>query len=81
MVMTKVVLKEGLDMVLLPDHGGISRPHSHQHLTTPLKVATTALNLMKAFVSFFVLFLFLVSLLPSSLTVCVFLLLEHLELE
>jgi hypothetical protein len=37
--------------------------------------------LMKAFVSFFVLFLFLVSLLPSSLTVCVFYLLEHLELE
>ncbi len=68
-------------MVLVPDHSGISRPHSHQLLTTPLKVATTALNLMKAFVSFFVLFLFLVSLLPSSLTVCVFYLLEHLELE
>jgi hypothetical protein len=68
-------------MVLVTDHGGISRPRSHQHLTTPLKVATTALNLMKAFVNFLLLFLFLVSLLPSSLTVCVFCLLEHLELE
>lgn len=65
-------------MTLVPDHGGISRPHSCQHLTIPLKVATTALNLMKN-VSFFVLFLFLVSLLPSSLTVCVFCLLEHLH--